>query len=383
MQVFAGISGLMVIIIVLWDAFETIILPRRVTRKYRLTRLFYRNMWLLWTAAGRTTALVRRSESYMGFFGPLSLILLLSVWAGGLIFGFALMLFAAGSPLRAAGSGTATFLTDLYFSGTTFFTLGLGDVIPISRFAKVCAVAESGMGLGLLAVVISYLPALNQSFSRREVNISLLDARAGSPPSAFELLSRRCHDREDMTALQQYLSEWERWAADLLESHLSYPVLAYFRSQHDNQSWLAALTTILDTSAFVIAAMEGACQSQARLTFAIARHAVVDLSLVFFSPPVKVRRDRLPTEVFWKLRETLTSAGLSLREGKEVEGELSVMRNMYEPYVHSLSSHLGLAVPPWVPKEGLSDNWQTSAWEKRQRKGKDDISDKEHDEHFS
>jgi hypothetical protein len=381
MKIVAAFSGVVLVLIVLWDAFETIILPRRVTRKYRLTRFFYRYTWFFWKSAGSIFLLFRRKETYMAFYGPLSIILLLSVWALGIILGFALLL-AAGSPINAPGE-TADFFTDFYLSGKTFFTLGMGDVIPISRFARLCAVAESGLGLGLLAIVISYLPALNQSFSRREVNISLLDARAGSPPSAFELLRRRCHDPVGMEILLQYLGEWERWAADLLESHLSYPVLAYFRSQHDNQSWLAALTTILDASAFVIVGMEGACERQARLTFAIARHAVVDLSLVFFSPPSKSRHDRLPHEDFIKLFEGLKSSGMSLQERDGIEEELAELRKMYEPYVRSLSNYLHLSVPHWFPKETLTDNWQTSAWEKQQGAEKDAGSGKGDGLHFS
>src|SRR5439155_1281913 len=136
------------------------------------------------------------------------------------------------------------------------------------------AVIEAGVGFGFLALVIGYLPVLYQSFSRREVNITLLDARAGSPPSAEELLRGFGADHEELTVL---LAEWERWAAEVLESHLSYPVLSYYRSQHDNQSWLAALTTALDASALVMVGIEGACARQAGLTFAMARHGVVDL----------------------------------------------------------------------------------------------------------
>ena len=382
MKIFAAFLGVALVLIVLWDAFETIILPRRVTRKYRLTRLFYRYTWFFWKSAGSIFSSFGRKETYIAFYGPLSIVLLLSVWALGIILGFALLLVAAGSPINAPGEN-ADFFTDFYLSGTTFFTLGMGDVAPMSGFARLCAVAESGLGLGLLAVVISYLPALNQSFSKREVNISLLDARAGSPPSAFELLRRRCHDPVGMETLLQYLSEWERWAADLLESHLSYPVLAYFRSQHDNQSWLAALTTILDASAFVIVGMEGSCERQARLTFAIARHAVVDLSFIFFSPPFKSRRDRLPHEDFIKLFEGLKSAGMSIQEREGIEEELAELRRMYEPFVHSLSNYLHLSVSPWIPKEVLTDNWQTSAWEKKQGTGKGDSPGKGEDLHFS
>ncbi len=363
MTILSSVLGVALILIVLWDVFETIILPRRVTRKYRLTRLFYRYTWLIWKFGRRMFSSARRQETYMAFYGPLSVILLLTVWAVGIILGFAFLLMAAGSPIITP-EGRTSFFANFYFSGTTFFTLGLGDVTPLSAFVRMCVVVEAGLGLGLLAIVISYLPALNQSFSRREVNISLLDARAGSPPSALELLRRRCHDTEGIQNLLQYLGEWEHWAADLMESHLSYPVLAYFRSQHDNQSWLAALTTMLDTSAFVIVGIKGPCERQARLTFAIARHAVVDLSLIFFSPPTKSRRERLSHEDFMKFVGELQSVGLPIRDDGKTEDDLAELRRLYEPYVRSLSSYLRLSVPPWVPKESLRDNWQISAWEK-------------------
>ena len=339
----AGIGvvfGLALIMLVLWDAFETVVLPRRVTRKYRLTRLFYRTTWHLWSGTVRRLFKGKRQQNYLSYFGPLSLILLLSIWAIGLILGFALLNWASGSPLHTP-EGTARFSTYVYLSGTTFFTLGLG----------------------LLALVISYLPALNASFGRRETSISLLDARAGSPPTAAEMLLRRCHD-QGTEVLLRHLSEWERWAAEVLEGHLSYPVLAYFRSQHDNQSWIAALTVILDTSAFVLTAMEGSCRRQAQLTFAIARHAVVDLSLVFGIAPHRTKHERLPSEDFERLFTWLSEAGLPLRREKEVEEQLTELRRMYEPYVRALSTYLRLSVPPWISEVDRLDNWQASAWEK-------------------
>src|SRR5262249_40519937 len=172
-------------------------------------------------------------------------------------------------------------------SGVTFFTLGYGDVSPIGSLGRFVAVVEAANGFGLLAIVISYLPILYQAFSNREASISLLDARSGSPSSAVELLRR--HRAEDkLYDLDRLLGEWERWSAQLLESHLSYPVLCYFRSQHDNQSWLRALTTVLDTCALVMVGVEGGPVWQARMTFAIARHAVVDIAQIFKTNPVSL-----------------------------------------------------------------------------------------------
>ncbi len=187
MNILAAVLGAALILIVLWDAFEAVVLPRRVNRKFRLVRIFYRSTWRPWRALARVLPATRTRETFLSFYGPLSVLWLLGVWAVGLILGFALMYWGLGSGFSAA-DGSAGFPTDLYLSGTTFFTLGLGDVTPRTPLARVLTVTEGGMGFGFLALVISYLPVLYQSFSRREVSISLLDARASSPPTAGELL---------------------------------------------------------------------------------------------------------------------------------------------------------------------------------------------------
>jgi len=360
MSILAVIMGVALILIVLWDAFETVVFPRRVTRRIRLVRLFYRTTWRLWRSAVRAISTGKRQENYLSYFGPLSLPLLLGFWAAVLIFGFALLYWAPGNAIKTP-EGAVSFGACLYFSGTTFFTLGLGDIVPISSAARALIVLEAGMGFAFLAIVISYLPALNQSFSRREVNISLLDARAGSPPTATEIL-RRHNQGHAMEALTRLLNQWERWSAELLESHLSYPVLVYFRSQHDNQSWIAALTSILDTCAFVMSSLEGECPRQAQLTFAMARHAIVDLALILRTPPREPGVDRLPPEDLASIRSILTSDGLKLREGSEADQKLTELRRMYEPYVYALSERVLLSVPPWILDSSRTDNWQISAW---------------------
>lgn len=361
MQAAAAICGVLLVTIILWEGFETIVLPRRVTRRFRLSRYFFRFFWRSWRASVASLVPAKFRETCLSFFGPLSNLLMIGVWVIWLIIGFALLDWACGSQVRAAVGGSG-FLTDLYMSGTTFFTLGLGDVVPGAGIARFLTVVEAGLGFGFLALVISYIPALNQTFARREVSISLLDARAGSPPCAGEML-RRHADAHGMEALRQLLLEWETWSAELLEGHISYPVLAYFRSQHDNQSWLAALTAILDTCALVIVGVEGSCKRQAELTFAIARHAVVDLALVFKRPPIEPPEDRLPADVLARLRAILIDAGLKFNEGETADRQLEELRAMYEPYANGLASFFLLKLPPWVADEGKPDNWQVSAWE--------------------
>jgi hypothetical protein len=380
MSILYGALGVALILIVLGDAFETVVLPRQVTRRISLARLFYQWTWLFWSTVVRSIFSRKRQEDFLSWYGPFSLVLLLIFWATGLVFGFGLVHWASGSIIKAP-EGTASFGTYLYLSGTTFFTLGLGDVIPIKTFGRGLIALEAGIGFGFLALVVGYLPTLNQSFARREVIISLLDARAGSPPTATEMLRRHCHDR-GMEDLRQLFHEWERWSADLMESHLSYPVLAFFRSHHENESWLGALTAILDTCAFVIVSLEGACERQAQQTFAITRHAMVDLAQVFSCPPRKPKHDRLPPDELARMRAILKEAGIELREGNVADQRLSELRRMYEPYVYSLSSYLHIAIPSWIPKAGRIDNWQTSAWGRSKGFQIDGPEGEGHDEHF-
>lgn len=353
-------AGVAVFCIVVWDAFESIILPRRVTRRFRLTRLFYRVTWRIWRRIAGLVHSRKTREALLGFYGPISLLLLVGVWAVGLVLSFGLMQYGAGSAVDVAGLDRGL-LTDLYLSGTTFFTLGLGDVVPRSGLARALTVAEAGFGFAFLAAMLGYLPFIYGSFSSREVNISLLDSRAGTPPSAAELLRRHAYPH-GQEALRALLKDWERWSAELMESHLSYPVLAFFRSQHDNQSWVASLVAILDACALLQMGIEDACERQAQLTFAIARHAVVDLAQVFGTPPAPLPFERLPAADLVRIRETLAQHGLKLRDDAGAERRLAELRRMYEPYIFSLATYLSQSLPPWLPAGKGHDNWQTTAW---------------------
>jgi hypothetical protein len=356
----AFFSGVAILVIVTWDAFEVIILPRRVTRRFRLSSFFYKNLWHLWKSLARLIPSNKARESAFGVFGPISLLILVAVWAVGLVYGFALMQYGSGSAVSVTGANTG-FWTDIYLSGTTFFTLGLGDVVPRSSIARSLVVVEAGLGFGFLAGVIGYLPFIYGSFSKREVSITLLDSRAGTPPSAGELLRRHSYPH-GADALRELLKEWELWSAELMESHLSYPVLAYFRSQHDNQSWIASLTAILDTCALIMVGIDGACERQAELTFAIARHAVVDLSQVFGTSPRPLPEDRLPLSELRRIRDVLAQHGLTLHDGQAADARLVELRQMYEPYIFALASYLHQSLPPWIPQKKGKDNWQTTAW---------------------
>jgi hypothetical protein len=366
-HIVGAVFGMAIIWVVLLDAFETVVLPRRVLRNFKLTAYFYRRTWIPWRGIARRIKKPSRQQNFLGYFGPLSLILLLGFWALGLIFGFALIQYGFGGHVQLSGE-QLNFGKILYHSGETFFTLGYGDIVPNSAAARAISVIESGMGFAFLGVVIGYIPVVYSSFSKREIQISMLDARAGSPPSAAELLVRLAGRSDDpgmdQSVLDEVLRDWERWAAELLESQISYPVLTFFRSQHSNQSWLAALTTMLDVSSLVLTGIDGVHTGQAKLTFAMARHAAVDLAQVVNATYDAAPPERMTDAEYDALHSTLEAAGLRLRVDEYGHDKLAKLRAMYEPYVHATAQNLMMTLPPWKHAEKAKDNWQAGPWDR-------------------
>jgi hypothetical protein len=366
MRVAALIAGLLFCTSVIVDAFQTIILPRRPVGRVRITRLFFILTWAPWSRIARHTGNPKAREQIYSIFGPGSLLLLLVVWALLLVTGFGLLFFALGTPFDDALAGSSVLgrlRTDLYVSGTTLFTLGLGDVVPHSLAARALIIFESATGLGLVALVIGYVPVLYGAFSHREVSVALLDGRAGSPPTSTEMLRRHAF-AGGQEALVVLLAEWERWSAEILESHVSYPILCYYRSQHDNQSWLSALTAVLDTCALLISVVPGVASRQAQLTFAMARHALVDLGHVFHLEKHEKQwlarggPDRLPPENFQRVCDLMLEAHLRLCGDPEAPARLHALRALYEPHAQALADYLGMSLPGWVPEPRAKDQWK-------------------------
>jgi hypothetical protein len=372
MQLAASLFGSFLLAFVLLDAFQTIILPRRPVGRFRITRLFFLATWYPWTALVRILPARRVREQMYSVYGPLALLVLFIVWAFLLVVAYALIFLGMDMPF-ADPTHPVTFLqilrSCLYVSGTTIFTLGIGDVQPTSHLARTLIVMEAGTGLGFVALVIGYVPVLYTAFSNREISVALLDARAGSPPTAGELLTRHNFSggHEALTVL---LSEWERWAAAMLETHISYPILCYYRSQHDNQSWLSALTAILDTCALLITTIEGPSTRQAQLTFAVARHVLVDLGHVFHLEPMEQEcrgkpQIRLQEDEFAQLCSLLGEAGFALCGSDDTRARLSAIRVLYEPHAQAMGDYLHLDLPRWVAAtpdaNKKPDGWTTVA----------------------
>jgi Ion channel len=355
----AIVAGLLILGVVVQDAFEVMLLPRRVKRRWRLTRYFFNWSWFVWVRLAGVVPAGPRRERFLGIYGSLAMMLLFGFWAVALILAFGLLQWAAQ---QAGGAGPASDLAEqIYLSGVTFFTLGYGDVVPHTAPARVVAVVEAGTGFGLIAIVIGYLPVLYQLFSRREAHVLQLDARAGSPPSATTLLARHA-ESGGLDKIDEILRAWEIWGAELLESHLSYPMLAYYRSQHHDQSWLAALAAIMDACALILVGVEEVKPLQARMTFAMARQVVVEMARSLeVSTPRSTGQERLSAEDFEKMLAIFETAGLTWNGGEGGHETLLALRATYEPLIQSLADYLLIPLPPWVTPSDEPDHWERGA----------------------
>ena len=349
----AVLGGLLLIGVMLQDSFEVMLLPRRVQRRTRIVSYWFRSAWRLWSYAGQQIADGPRREAFLGPFGPLSMLLLFAIWATGLIAGYGLLEWALQSLPRPSPPWE-----QIYMSGVTFFTLGYGDIVPHTGAARAVTVIEAGNGIGFIAIVIGYLPVLYQFFSRREAHVIQLDGRAGSPPAAGTLLIRHA-EAGGLAQLDALLRDWEVWASELLESHLSYPMLAYYRSQHDNESWLAAIGCIMDTCALVLVGVQDVRPLQARMTFTMARQVLVEMARSFRVGPSRYTGgDRLAAEDYRRLERMLEDAGVNWAPGDAGQEMLAALRATYEPLLDGLARYLLLRTPGWLPDDEANDNWE-------------------------
>ena len=300
------LAGLFLIGYVAWDVFNTVALPRPTPSTYRLARNLTRFSWQAWCWQARRMALGQRRERWLGGFAPLLVLVLLVAWVLVLIAGFALLDLAFGTdfdpPIRSIA-------TAFYAAGTGLLTIGFGDIVPTSTLTRMIVMASAGLGLGTVALVITYLFSLYGSFQRREVLVTTLDARAGAPPSGVALLetSQRTALMDDLPAL---FGDWERWAAEVLDSHVAFPILCYFRSSHDNESWVGSLGAMLDAAVLILTTVEGQPRGRAEMLLGIGVHLVEDVSSFFgFTNDGKVGVERAEYDA---ARARLEAAGFAL-----------------------------------------------------------------------
>jgi hypothetical protein len=171
----------------------------------------------------------------------------------------------------------------------------------------------------------------------------LLQAKAGGPPSAVVLLENLA--RMDASArLPEFFGEWERWAAEVLDSHVAYPILGYFRSSHDNLSWISALGTVLDTASLVLTTIEGVPRGHAELFKSVGSHLVEDITNLGFR---ERSTDGIDRDAFNAVYARLATAGYQLCPADRAWEDFSAVRMAYAERLEAMAGYWAVPSTSW------------------------------------
>ena len=335
MQIIEFALGLLLLVLVFWDVFQTIVVPRPTPGWFRLGRYIVRSLWRVVRAVGGKD--ISSHDRLLGLFAPASTILFLITWLGVMIVGYGLILFALRDEMQPTlpDLGTA-----IYFAASSVLTLGYGDIVANGAASRFVVVAAAASGLGVVALTVTFLFSLFGSYQRREIPVVLLQAKAGSPPSAVVLLETLA--RMDLAGrLPDMFGEWERWAAEVLDSHVAYPLLGFFRSSHDSLSWISALGTVLDTASLVMTTIEGIPRGHAELMTSVGSHLVEDITNLGFGHGSFDGIDRLAFDAVYA---RLDRAGYRLAPVDHAWVAFSAAHATYAPGLEAMAAYW--AVPP-------------------------------------
>jgi ion channel len=342
---FEGLLGVLIVVSMLFDVFLTVVVPRRAPatgRLLRISRLVVAGLWRYWRAIGLRMNSTERREGFLGSFGALAVLLLLVSWVAGLVVGYGLLIDAMREQVRPPPENLGA---SLYFAGTALLTIGFGDLVPLGGPARLVSLIAGATGLGLFATVITLLFTLYGSFQRREVAVVVLEAGAGAPPSGVTLLESYAF-AGILDQLPQVFQTWQAWSAEVLDSHLAYPVLAYFRSSHDNDSWISSLGAVMDAATLVLTTIEDGPKGWAKLSRAVGGHCIEDLVQYFrlpAEPEVGVER-----EEFEEARRRLANAGFQLQDADQAWANFTRLRMEYAGRINALARHWATPPAQWI-----------------------------------
>src|SRR5437660_2121047 len=259
------------------DIFQSAVVPRPTRGLLRLAPFLLDGMWPPWKWIALRFPSAKHRAACLGIYAPLTVVILLLVWGMALIFGYGLLFLALESELHPQ---LHDLRTALYFAGTSLLTLGFGDIVATGGITRALALCAGASGLAIASGVISMFFSLYSSLGHREVLVTMLHNRAGSPPSGVTLLETysRMKMLEDLPG---FLSAWEEWSAEVLISSLSYPVLPYFRSVRPSESWVSALGALLDAATLIISCIEDGPAGPAHLLYQSGCQLMHDLKDYF------------------------------------------------------------------------------------------------------
>ncbi len=337
-QAAAVVLGILLLVVVMWDVFETIVVPRPTPGVFRVGRYVVRGTWRAVRALA--TRGEGRHERLLGLFAPAATILLLLTWLTGLVVGYGLVLYGIRDEL---GPGPVDLGTAIYFGATSVLTLGFGDVLPVGGIARFVSAAAALTGLGVVALVVTFLFSLFGSYQRREVAVVTLQAKAGAPPSAVVLLESLAR-LELVDHLPDFFGRWEVWIAEVLDSHIAYPLLGFFRSSHDDVSWISALGTVLDTASLVVTTIDGVPRGQAELAKKMGAHLVEDITNLGFRAQ---GADGVDRESFDAVYARLAAAGYRLVPADDAWPMFSRARASYAERLEAMAAYWAVPAAAW------------------------------------
>jgi hypothetical protein len=349
-------TGVLLVAVVLYDVFETVVVPRRTDTKWRLAPPVIVLLWPLWRRLGLRLYPAWRREDFLGTFAPFTIMLVLVIWVVALVAGYGLVFHALADDFQPPA---ADYVTASYAAGTALLTIGFGDVVPVGALARVTALLAGASGLAVVALVISLSFNLYASFARREVLVLLLDSRAGVPPSGVMLLETY-GEKRIVEQLAPLFGRFEAWTAEVLDSHLAYPMLPFFRSSHDGQSWTTALGAVLDAATLLITAVEEpegeksdelrAGRVAAAMMYEIGCHALVDLTQVRLVAKHATFDDQPGVEraEFEDACQRLAKAGYQARGGEAAWRAFAQHRAAYATRLNALARYLATPPTQWI-----------------------------------
>jgi hypothetical protein len=336
------VGGALIILATLYDLFDSVVLPRPSVGRLSPSLALLRAMWQVWRWLGTRSSQSNRREAILAVYAPLAVFVLLGVRMVTLVVGYALVF--DGLPYQFSPA-PQDFGISLYFSTASLLSLSVTDIVPTGGIVRTLVAFEAATGLGLIAVVISFLFSLFTSFQRRETSVVSLDALAGAPPSGAQILEA-CAQHRMPQQLEKTFDEWRVWSADVLESHLAYPVLLYFRSSHDNEAWLNSFGAVMDAALLVLTTIEDCPVGPAHLMVKVGGHLVEDMSY-----RRNYHGDGLPwleRDDFDEARRRLRGVGYRVREGDGPWEEFSRQRGVYASPLIELARVLAVAPAPWI-----------------------------------
>lgn len=341
MRIASLIIGILIVLGVISSVIRTLVVPRAMQSKLAKAVLFG-TLWPFRFLARRSSDYERR-DSLLAWAAPLSILTTLIVWLFLFQFGYSLMIF---------GTSSLTWGNALRQAGSSLFTLGFASDSSIDLTAiDFMAAATGPIVIGLL---IGYLPVLYGAYNRRETEVTMLDSRAGEPSWGPEILARHA-SVNSVANLDDLFLGWERWAAEVSESHTNYPTLVWTRSQRPHRHWLIALVAVMDAAAMQLALNPSHSQGRARLALRQGFITLRDLARVeniAFNPDPNPDDDiALTQEKFFKAVEHVTSNGFPAeRSAEEAWPHFKGWRINYESIAYQLAYLLDAPPAKWTGK---------------------------------